>query len=112
MIIEDSREQEFEVEMEKVEKSLEFWETKRQLYEAYQEKWDSDLNNKYIYLVKKYGGDKDDRVHDDFLNSIKWSDKDLQNIEGIMKETNVVVIGNIQPPITPEELEVLSCDPK
>lgn len=36
----------------------------------------------------------------------------MEDIKGITEETNVVVIGDIQPPLTPEELEILSCDPK
>lgn len=46
------------------------------------------------------------------LTGIKWRDEDLKNIEKVESSTNVIIIGDIMPPLSEEEIEVIALDPK
>ena len=77
----------------------------------YNQKWESELEDKVAYLVEKYGETMTEEEHE-ALTGIKWRDEDLKNIEQVEKATNVVIIGDINPPLTEEEIEVIAMDPK
>lgn len=75
------------------------------------EKWNQDLQAKYNYLADKYGKDEP-TIDDAFINRIKWRDHELADIKEPEMMSNIVIIGDIQPPLSSEELEVLAQDPK
>ena len=85
--------------------------SRRYANSSYRTKWDTELEHKVDFLVNKYAEVLTPEEHA-ALTGVKWKDIDLQDVETNNIEANVVVIGEIQPPLSEEELEVIAMDPK
>ena len=63
-------------------------------------------------MTRKYGKIANNKVEDNFNKQIKWRNVDLKDIEKPTMESKLVIIGDIDPPLSLEKLEVLTQDPK
>ena len=79
---------------------------------AYEAKWADHLNEKLDYLMKKYREEPPvSSEESEILDGIKWRDCELSDEEAKDYYSNIVVIENIHPPLSEDELAVLSEDP-
>ena len=64
-------------------------------------------------LTKKYAEtDPKTQSDENFLNNINWRDQDLKHVPKIDPLDCFTTVGNIQPPLTNDEIEALALGPK
>ena len=79
---------------------------------AYEAKWANHLDVKMKFLMEKYKEeDPVSKEESAMLEGIKWRDVELGEEEAKDYYSNVVVLGEINPPLSEEELAILSEDP-
>ena len=77
----------------------------------YIHKWETELEEKVEFRINKYGESLTEEEHA-ALTNIKWRDVDLDSVGKVEDSTNVIIIGDITPPLSEEEIEVIAMDPK
>ena len=82
----------------------------REETKSYKAKWESSIEQKVEYLTKKFCV-KEDNGEDELLSGIHWSDHDIGDLHLLEENANLVLIGEISPPLTEMELKVLNEDP-